>query len=209
VEKLAKGLADNIGKNLQYDSEKTAVVAYGLTAAFQMFTIFFVLSIVGSIWGFWAEGMIIFILVGLLRKSVGGAHSKTFTGCVTYSIFFISLMAFLSHYIANPDLLYYYAIFSGLSFAVSYFVIYKKAPVDSPNKPIQREEKIRRLRINAFITITIYLIAVAVLYYFSEENLHFSGYGMSITMAVLWQTFMLIEPGHKFMRIIDRKLVDF
>ncbi|MGB4313396.1 MAG: accessory gene regulator B family protein, partial [Natronincolaceae bacterium] len=77
MEKLAKGLADNIGKNLQYDSEKTAVVAYGLTAAFQMFTIFFVLSIVGSIWGFWAEGMIIFILVGLLRKSVGGAHSKT------------------------------------------------------------------------------------------------------------------------------------
>lgn len=209
MEKLAKGLADNIGKNLQYDSEKTAVVAYGLTAAFQMFTIFFVLSIVGSIWGFWAEGMIIFILVGLLRKSVGGAHSKTFTGCVTYSIFFISLMAFLSHYLANPDLLYYYVVFSCLSFGISYFIIYRKAPVDSPNKPIRKKEKIKRLRINAFITITIYLIAVAVLYYFSGENLRFSGYGMSITMAVLWQTFMLIEPGHRFVQIIDRKLVDF
>ncbi len=209
MEQLAKKAADNIGKNLQYDSEKIAVVAYGLTAVFQMFIIFFVLSIIGLIGGFWTEGIIIFILVGLLRKSVGGAHSKTFTGCVTYSIFFISLMAFLSHYLANPGLLYYFVAFSGLSFAVSYFVIYKKAPVDSPNKPIQREEKIKCLRINAFITITIYLVAVAILYYFSRENLRFSGYGISITMAVLWQIFMLTEPGHKFMQIIDRKLVDF
>lgn len=209
MEKLAKNIATNIGEELQYSPEKTAVVAYGLIGIFQMLIIFFVLSLIGFVGGFWTEGIIIFFLVGLLRKSVGGAHSKTFTGCVIYSVFFISLMAFLSHYLINPSLLYYHVTFSVLSFVFSYFIIYKKAPVDSPNKPIQKKEKIKRLRVNAFITITIYFITVAILYYFSRKDLRFSGYAISVTMAVLWQAFMLTEPGHKFMQVIDRKMVDF
>ncbi|HZK38325.1 MAG TPA: accessory gene regulator B family protein, partial [Clostridia bacterium] len=96
-----------------------------------------------------------------------------------------------------------------LSFVFSYLVVYKKAPVDSPNKPVRKEKKIRRLRIGAFITLTIYFIAVAVLYYFSGKDLRFSGYAISVTMAVLWQIFMLTGPGHKFMQVIDRKMVDF
>lgn len=209
MERLAKDIAANIGENLQYSPEETAVVAYGLIAIFQMLIIFLLLFPIGFIGGFWTEGMIIFIIVGLLRKSVGGAHSETFTGCVIYSVLFISMMAFLSHYLINPNLLYYHIAFSCLSFAFSYFIIYKKAPVDSPNKPIRKKEKIRRLRVNAFVTITIYFIAVAVLYYFPGKDLRFSGYAISVTMAVLWQTFMLTGPGHKFMQVIDRKMVDF
>ena len=209
VERLAKNIAANIGEELQYSPEKTAVVAYGLTAIFQMLIIFFVFSLVGFIGGFWAEGVIIFFLVGLLRKSIGGAHSETFTGCVIYSVLFISLMAFLSHYLVNPNLLYYHIAISSLSFAFSYLIVYKKAPVESPNKPIRKKEKIKRLRINAFITLSIYFIAVAVLYYLSGKDLRFSGYAISVTMAVLWQTFMLTGSGHKFMQVIDRKMVDF
>ena len=209
MERLAKNIAANIGEELQYSSEETAVVAYGLIGIFQMFIIFFALSLIGFIGGFWIEGIIIFFLVGFLRKSVGGAHSETFTGCVIYSVFFISLMAFLSHYLINPNLLFFHIAFSCLSFGLSYLVVYKKAPVDSPNKPIHKKEKIRRLRIGAFITLTIYFIAVAVLYYFSGKDLRFSGYAISVTMAVLWQIFMLTGPGHKFMQVIDRKMVDF
>lgn len=209
MERLAKNIAANIGETFQYSSEKTAVISYGLTAIFQMLIISLAVSLIGFIGGFWAEGIIIFLLVGLLRKSIGGAHSETFTGCVIYSVFFISLMAFLSHYLINPNLLFNYIAFSGLSFVFSCLVVYKRAPVDSPNKPIRKKEKIRSLRINAFITLTIYFIVVAILYYLSEKDLRFSGYAMSITMAVLWQTFMLTESGHILMQVIDRKMVDF
>ena len=209
MEKLAKKIADSIGESFSYDSEKKAVIAYGLTAIFQMLMIFVIVSVLGLIGGFWIEGMLIFLLVGLMRKSTGGAHSSTFTGCMIFSIFFISLMAFLSHYLSNPHLIYLYAGFSALVFLWSFYTVYKKSPVASPKKPIIKPDKIARLRFNAFITLTVYLLLVSVFYIFSANHLRYSGFGLSITMAVLWQTFMLTQPGHKFMRIIDHKLVDF
>ncbi|PKM62985.1 MAG: hypothetical protein CVU97_02565 [Firmicutes bacterium HGW-Firmicutes-21] len=209
MEKLAKQIAENIGQNFKYDYERIAVISYGLTAIFQMLIIFSVVSVLGILGGFWVEGMIIFLLVGFLRRSVGGAHSNTFTGCLIISIFFITLMALLSHYLSNPDLVYLYSAFSAVVFIWSFYIIYKKAPVDSTKKPITKPEKIRRLRINAFITLFIYGFAVAALYFVSDRQLFHSGYGIGITMAVLWQTTMLTGPGHKFIQLIDYKLVDF
>ncbi|HAN20935.1 MAG: hypothetical protein A2Y15_02960 [Clostridiales bacterium GWF2_36_10] len=209
MEKIAKKIADNIGVNLKFDNEKVAVMAYGLTAIFQLLIIFFIVSILGIIGNFWIEGMIIFILVGLLRKSTGGAHSSTFTGCLIFSIFFISLMSLLCRYLYNPNLIYLYLSFSIIVFAWSFYITYKKAPVASPRKPITNPKKIYKLRRNSLITLTLFFLTTIFLYYFTEDyNRHF-GFGLSITMSVLWQTFMLTKKGHKFMNIIDRKLVDF
>ncbi len=209
MEKLAKKIAKNIGFSFNYDSEKEAVIAYGLSAIFQMIIIFLVVSVLGLIGNSWKEGFIIFLFVGLLRRAVGGTHSNTFTGCVIISVFFISLMAFLSHYLSNPNLLYVHSTFSAIIFIWSFYIVYKKAPVDSPKKRITRPEKIRRLRINSFITLTAFLIMVITVYSYSNVYLRFSGFGIAITFAVFWQTFMLTKPGHSFIQLIDQKLVDF
>lgn len=209
MEEIAKKIATSIGSNFSYDDEKIAVITYGLTAIFQMLFIFLVVSILGIICGFFIEGMIIFILVGLLRKSAGGAHNKTFTGCLIYSIFFICFMALLSRYLYNPELIYIFIAFSSVVFIWAFYITVKKAPVDSPNKPITNPVKIKRLRRNALITLVIYALSALIMYYFSNQYARLSSYSLSITMSVLWQSFMLTLPGHKFIKVIDRKLVDF
>jgi len=99
LEKLAHNISEIISKKLGYDDDKQSVIAYGLTAIFQMFSIFLIVSIIGIIGRFWAECMVIFLAVGLLRKATGGAHSETMQGCLVISIFSISFLAFLSKYL--------------------------------------------------------------------------------------------------------------
>lgn len=209
MEKLAIKIADNIGVSLKYDSEKTAVIAYGLTAIFQFLIIFIVVSILGIIGDFWIEGMIVFFLVGFFRKSTGGAHSSTFTGCLIFSIFFICLMSLFCRYHNSCNSIYLNYFFSTCIFIWAFYITYKKAPVASPNKPIIKPKKINRLRKSAILTLIIYFLATFLLYYFSDQNIRFSGFGLSVTMSVFWQTFMLTNLGYKFINKVDRKLVDF
>ena len=210
MEKLAKRLADAIGEMLSFDNEKIAVLAYGFTALFQMGIIFAIASIVGILGRFWYECMILFLGVGLLRKSVGGAHSETYTGCLFISIFTISFLAFLSRFLSkylflnngNAPAVW---IFTFIVFAVAFIVTYIKAPVDSKHKPIVKPEKIKRLRHSAFITIFLYFAAAVIFIYFSDNNPRLLSVSFSFAFATLWQTFVLTGAGHKFIKIIDRK----
>lgn len=209
MEKKTRRIAENIGAKFSYDSEKIAVITYGLTAIFQMLIIFFFVSFFGIIGDFWFEGMIIFLFVGFLRKSTGGAHNSTFTGCLLFSIFSICFMAFLSRYLCNSNLIYLYSSISFITFIISFFTIYKYSPVASPNKPILNPRKIKRLRRNSFITLAFYVLLSALFFAFSKNNDRYSGFGISITLSVLWQSFMLTRTGHTFIKIIDQKVVDF
>ncbi|HBR31975.1 MAG TPA: hypothetical protein DD733_07820 [Clostridiales bacterium] len=209
MEEIVRNLANKIGLNLSYDKEKIDVIAYGLTAIVQMLMIFLIVSVIGIFFNTWFESFIIFILVGLLRKSTGGAHNATFMGCLIYSIFFISIMALLSRYLANDCLVIFYAVFSGIIFVWALYITYKKVPVDSPNKPISKKTTIKRLRRNSFLTLVLYAISTAILFVFSDINIRYVSFALSISISVLWQTFMLTDIGDRFIKIIDCKMVDF
>ncbi len=205
MEKLANKIADTIAQHLDYDAEKAAVIAYGLAAMFQMVTIFLFTSIIGFFGGFWPECMIIFISVGLLRKATGGAHSETFAGCLFISIFTICFLAFLARYLfCNAEILAF-SLFYSIVFLTAFIAAYRKAPIDSPKKPIKNAAKIKRLRRNAFITIILYFIAAMGLAFFSRQNPRLLNLATSFSFATLWQTFMLTEVGSKLIGIIDRK----
>lgn len=205
MERLANKIADTIAKHLGYDAEKSAVIAYGLASMFQMTTIFVFTSIVGLIGGFWPECMIIFLSVGLLRKATGGAHSQTFAGCLFISIFTICFMAFLARYLFNNTEMVAFSLFYGIVFIMAFIITYKKAPIDTPNKPIKNPVKIKRLRRNAFLTIFIYFIITLILAYFAQQKPRLLNLATSFAFAMLWQTFMLTEAGSKLIGIVDRK----
>lgn len=210
MEILAKSLSEKIAIKLHFGSEKREVIAYGLTAIFQMVAIFVITSVVGIIGGFWYECMVLFIGVGLLRKSVGGAHSQTFTGCLFISILTITFLAFLSRFLSrflflnsaeNPAVWIIVSAF----FTIAFIYTYLKAPVDSGNKPIQRPEKIKRLRRNAFLTLFLFFITALLLLYFSYKNGRLISVSISFAFAALWQTFVLTVFGQGFINAVDRK----
>ena len=204
MEKLAKQLAKNISEALNYNVDKQSVIAYGLTALLQMSTIVIVVSIVGALAGFWIETMILFMGVGLLRKSTGGAHAKSMLGCTVISIFSICAMSALCRYVLMTIsplhiLLPVYIILIGCCF----FVAYRKVPLDSPNKPIKRPEKIKRLRKQSFIMISTYSVISISFLVVSCYNLRLVSLSNAVICALAWQTFTLTRWGAVLIRAME------
>lgn len=204
MEKLARKIADSVGESQGLDAERTAVVSYGLAALFQMIIIFAVVSIIGAVAGFWFETATLFLAVGLLRKATGGAHSSYYAGCLCASIGSICLLGAGSRYLILPHMNYAVMAVTTAVYILCFIIILKRAPVDSPNKPIRKEEKIRRLRKNAVITIIIYFLLTAGFYLLSFKNFRFMTVGVSLTAGALWQSLMLTDIGKGLTGIIDR-----
>ncbi len=196
MDKLVQKLTNMITDPLQYDGEQRAVVQYGLFAIVQIISIGLIITLVGiladCVWECW----IVYIAAGLLRKSTGGAHAKTPNACFVVSIITVSIIALISHYI----LLLTYAlpvsiILSVFAFLLGCFIIYKLAPVGHPNKPLNKPEKIKRLRKQSFITLLIYVAIFVIFLVLSFKLDRSMALLVSLSLSVLWQAFTLVKSA--------------
>ena len=206
MEKLAKTIAGRAGEKLGCDDEKIAVMTYGLIGLFQFAIILCACVVIGLIFSFFIEAMVIFWGVGIIRRSTGGAHSRNFYCCLFTSIAFICFFAWVCKQMSGySSSIYFYEMYLPI-YAVAFVAVYKKAPVESPNKPINREKRFR-LRKAAFITIGIFAIvsicecAISVTGVTESNFYHIS---LPLTICVLWQTFLILPAGKKFIDVIDR-----
>ena len=158
MERLAKKIAVSIGESLGKNDEEVAVMTYGLIGILQVLTIFIISSIIGIIFGFWLEVVLVFLSVGFLRRLTGGAHSSGIYSCLIYSVLFISLISTLAHYLLPKMPLVANCAVCVLIFAFGYVMVAIKAPIAPSNKPCRSEAKRIRLRKGAFITLTTFLI---------------------------------------------------
>jgi len=207
VETLAFNIAGKIAVEMNFDENKKAVIAYGLTAIFQIATIFAVISIIGILFDFWYESIIIFLGVGIIKKSTGGAHSQTMEGCLVISVLSITILSTLARYFFDFPLSKF--VNFGISifvFIFCFIVFYIRVPVDSPNKPIVKPEKIKKLRRQSFLILTIFfLLSIALIILTTWYN-RFYSIAISIRLSMLWQLFMLTRIGAQFIRKADSKL---
>ena len=206
MEILAFNIAEKIAVEMNYDEDKKAVIAYGLTAIFQMTTIFAVISIIGILFGFWYESIVIFLGVGIIRKSTGGAHSQTMEGCIVISVLSITILSTLARYFFD------FPLSKFVNFGISIFVFifcliifYIRVPVDSPNKPIVKPGKIKKLRRQSFLILTIFFLLSIVLIILTTWYNRFYSIAISIRLSMLWQLFMLTRIGAQFIGKVDSK----
>ena len=204
LERLAHNIAEKISVQIDCDKDKTAVIAYGLMAMFQMAVIFTVISIIGILFDFWYESILIFFGVGIIRKSTGGAHARTMYGCILISILSIALLSALSRYVLHDQVNQVGDfVITVLVFLFSFFVFYIRVPVDSPNKPIVKPEKIKRLRRQSFrILILLFFVSIN-LVIFESWNSRIPSIAASIRLTILWQAFTLTKTGIWFFDAVD------
>lgn len=207
MEKMAHEISSKISSALNYDDNKEAIIAYGLTAIFQVFIIAALISVIGILSRSWIESVIIFIGVGLLKKSTGGAHARTIGYCTFISVFTISLFAVISKYVFSFSM----GVFIELSitlviFLICLYVFYKRVPVDSINKPIKKPEKIKRLRNQSYAILAIYTALACVLTLIDQNSHKLNSIVFSLHFVLLWQAFMLTKSGSKFINRLDLKL---
>jgi len=143
VERLIKRLASDIAFSLGYDDEKKSVLIYGLTAIMQISLTIVLVILFGILTGVPVEVLIVCFSASILRNYSGGVHAVTAGLCTSISVIYCTSTALLSRKLLfalyNPVPMIIAIV---IIFGISYFIIYKYAPVDSPNKPIKTEKKI-------------------------------------------------------------------
>ena len=81
LEQLVQKMSQKIASSLNYDQEKQAVIQYGLFGIVQTIAIALVITTYSLITDILWECWIVYLTAGILRKSTGGAHAKTSSGC--------------------------------------------------------------------------------------------------------------------------------
>lgn len=181
--------------SLGYDAEKEAVVAYGMIAIVQVLITLLLVIVFGLLVGAVVEALIICLSVSLLRRYSGGAHAYSADFCTVLTIVYCTLASLLAHRVAAAYqplamLAAVLAVYGG-----GFAILLRYAPVDSPNKPIRSEAKIRRMRRDSLIVTACYLAAQLLFYFLSPSAQVFRSYGISLLLGVSWQVFTLTPLG--------------
>ncbi|MFH5835212.1 accessory gene regulator ArgB-like protein [Proteiniclasticum sp. C24MP] len=204
IEALAHKISYKITQQLDLDDEKKAVIAYGLTGLLQLIALVLIVAIIGIIFGFFFEGMIILFSVGFMRKSTGGAHSKTMSGCNVVSVLSISFLAAISRYIlSTPISSASEYIITFLVFGICIIVFYQRVPVDNIKKPIVNADKIKRLRKQSFYKLLFFFLMTVLLIRLTNVHERFYSIASSIKMAMIWQAITLTKRGEHILSWID------
>lgn len=204
---LISSMCDNITsyltKELNLDKEKSEVVKYGIFALSQMIINIICVIIFGMIFNVLIESLIISFVVSILRKSSGGAHASSPEKCVIVgTIFSVGLALIIK---AMNIRFPYVCLFIIIVFLCAYYLIYKLAPVDSPNKPIRSVKKKLRLKKSSIIVLSIYLLIIilCLLIFIFTKKTEMLKYILCICSGVVWQVFSLTKAGHNIFDIFN------
>lgn len=203
VESISNKLADKIVKEVNGDEERRAVIAYGIFGMLQIGISILLVIIFGAIFNILIEALIMSFVISVLRKYSGGVHASTPNTCtVIGTLICIIIPLIISRFSMG---FYGVLIFGLIVFGISYYLIYKLAPVDSANKPIKKLERRQRLKRKSIIVLTIYLILVIVLLtlYKNSQSIKLLLYCMCIYSGIIWQVFSLTKLGHIVLGKLD------
>lgn len=209
VERLNHLLANHIGNALQYDTEQTAVLAYGLFGLIQTFLSILIIIIVSALFGVTYEALIVSFSIAILRKYSGGAHATSAERCLILGTLFTISGALLSVFLATALSISSLCCIGLILFIWSLSIIYKKAPVDTPNKPITNPNKQLKLKQRSLLIVFIYFIfTLALLLAYSFYQFHyFKIYMLCLILGMSWQVFSMISIGHQVAHLLDHVLI--
>ena len=204
MEKLARKLANEISKSLDYDDEKNQVIAYGLIAIIQMAVTVILVFILGLIVKAPVEALIICFSVSTLRKYSGGAHLNYIELCTSTGVIYCFIFSLISKYLLASILnTYFMSFIIAVVYILSFLAIYKLAPVDSPNKPIKTEKKKKRMKKDSFIVLSVYVSLSLIFLLLSRKNQIFNSFGISLLFGVTWQIITLTKFGSYLLNKIN------
>ncbi|MDV4150957.1 accessory gene regulator B family protein [Clostridium sp. AL.422] len=208
LEILSKSISNNLKEQLQLDEDTRSIIEYGIFAFFHMGISILLVAIFGAIFNVMIQALIISFTGAILRKFSGGAHASTSGNCAIVGVLIAVIPAYiLKHISLNIS---YISIIGTVLFVISFIIIYKLAPVDSPNKPIKKQAKIKRLKRGSIIILSVYMIIIVFnmyIYYTYKIGILLE-YSSCIFIGVLWQVFTLTKYGHLVVNKIDSLFIN-
>lgn len=209
---LVEKIAVNIGKEtrhiLEFDDDTEEVVVYGAINLIQTSLGFLLTIIIGFIFGVVYEALLLTITISILKKYSGGPHASSTGRCLLIgNIISVSIGLLISKILCKQDTVI--IIIAGmLCIFISIYIIIKKAPVESKNKPIASIKMKQRLKRNCITTVLIFSIIMlsSLILFKISQNIFYIEVFQCVCCGALWQTVTLTKPLIKFLHKIDSLL---
>jgi Membrane protein putatively involved in post-translational modification of the autoinducing quorum-sensing peptide len=205
LEKLSNDLALKISYYLKLNKDQEEIIAYGAFNLIQTVCCILLVLLFGAIFNVTVKAFIISLVIGILRKYSGGAHSSSPNRCALIGAIISVGLALLIRYI-NSFIKFQVVIAIGIiTFVLAYYIIYRYAPVDSPAKPIIKEVTKKRLRKKSFFVLNL-LFTIVIVSSISYLIFRFKFLLPIITCiygGVLWQVATLTPKGYLVLLKID------
>lgn len=206
IENISRSVAEKVSNELNYDNERKEIIQYGTYALIQTLISIISVLILGLIFNMALEALIFLFTASILRKYSGGAHSESSNVCTLLGIVISICIGFLikSSFFVNMN--FEFIIFTGVVvFVFAYFIIFKYAPVDTPNKPIKTEKKKKRMKKGSLKILTIYLFIVLLntILYYNSDVVFAKQVILSILFGIAWQCMTLTALGNILLKTID------
>lgn len=206
IENISKLIAEKVSSELNYDNERKEIIQYGTYALIQTLISIISVLILGLVFNIALESLIFLFTASILRKYSGGAHSESSNVCTLLGIIISICIGFLIKSSFFEKMNFEIVVFTGIViFVFAYFIVFKFAPVDTPNKPIKTEKKKKRMKKGSLKILTIYLfieLLSMILYYNSGWGLA-KPVMLSIMFGVAWQCMTLTYIGNILLKAID------
>jgi len=207
IESISSKIALKIKVDMNLDQENYEVIKYGLYAFFQMIFSIATIILIGLIFNVAMEAFIISLAISILRRSSGGVHASNELNCaIIGAITSVVPAIFIKKIEFN---LMSISIYILISMIISLILLYKLAPVDSKNKPINSKKKLERLKRGSLITLGIYmiLIIINILIGVISNSRFLINVGIAIAYGSLWQSYTLTKSCHNLYKLMDSILI--
>lgn len=204
VEKVTARIVDNLEVELNLDKDRKAVIYYGTFALVQMILSILLVLVLGFLIGVPTYAITLSIVTSTLRKYSGGAHAESSRNCIVLGTIICLLQAMLIEWFVPHMQENIIAVIGIIIFIVSFYLIYKIAPVDNIKKLIKKEEKKKKMKKRSLIVLCIYYVITLVL--LSGNNSVFFPYVGCVYMGIIWQVFTITKLGHLALGKLDTLL---
>lgn len=159
LNKFSTRLSDKIGSPLKSTIEEKEIYAYSIEVLLSLFINLIILSITAYITNKVSELIIFIIFFSGLRTFAGGYHAKTHIECIT-----LSFLLFIISAMSNTFFIHFGEIVMITGIIASNILVFKYAPTESKNKPLNGIEAKKYKSISRG-TVILLSIAIITLYF--------------------------------------------
>ena len=191
IDKICMFLTNKMKKEMpDIDDERAEVINYGLQIILGEIPKIFIMLGIAYLLGAFKLSLITFLIILPYRTFSGGFHLKTHLGCIICTSLMYTGPAFLAKYVNLDGVIKIITIMLLWIFAMIMITLY--APADTENVPILRKSERTQKRVLSYITLTIALIAAALIDNQIISNIIIIGY--------LFQTCSITRLAYKITR---------
>ena len=191
IDKICKFLTNKMREEMpDIDDERAEIINYGLKNIIGEIPKIFIMLGIAYALGVLKLALETFLIILPYRTFSGGFHLKTHIGCIVCTSLMYIGPAYLAQYIEITGIVKIVSIILIWIFGIIMITLY--APADTENVPILRKSERKQKQILSYITLTIALIAAALIDNQIISNIIIIGY--------LFQTCSITRLAYKITR---------